>query len=107
MTEYFSGNGRSGKRLRKDKYADYAAHLNNFFSFMKGHGVNIYAISIQNEPDYAAEWTWWTPEECVEFLANYADKISTKVMSPETFQYNKNYYNAILSNWKANQHVAI
>ena len=105
MTEQFSSNGRSGKRLRKDKYNDYVNHLNNFLSYMKQNGVNIYAISIQNEPDYAYEWTWWTPEECVEFLANHAGKINCKVMSPETFQYNKQYYNAILANSKANQNV--
>ena len=98
MTEQFSSNGRSGKRLRRDKYGDYVNHLNNFLSYMKKNNVNIYAISIQNEPDYAHEWTWWTPAECVDFLANYADKINCKVMSPETFQYNKEYYNAILSN---------
>ena len=107
MTEYFSSNGRSGKRLKKSSYGAYAEHLNKFVNFMKGQGVNIYAISIQNEPDYAHEWTWWTPEECVSFLADYGDKIVTKVMSPETFQYNKSYYNAILSNWKANKNVAV
>ena len=35
MTEQFSEGGRSGKRLRHDKYADYANHLNNFVKFMK------------------------------------------------------------------------
>ena len=107
MTEYFSGGGRSGKRLRYDKYADYAAHLNSFIDFMKSQGVNIYAISIQNEPDYGQEWTWWTSQECVNFLAGYGDKIKTKVISPETFQYNKQYYNDILNNSKANKNTDI
>ena len=60
MTEQFSEGGRSGKRLRHDKYADYANHLNKFVAFMKKNGVSVRAISIQNEPDYAHEWTWWT-----------------------------------------------
>jgi glucuronoarabinoxylan endo-1,4-beta-xylanase len=108
MTENFSGNGRSGKRLKKANYGDYANHLNNFVKYMKGQGVTIYAISVQNEPDYAHEWTWWTPEECVDFLANHAGKITgAKVMSPETFQYNKNYYNAILKNANANRNVHV
>ncbi len=107
MTEQFSGGGRSGKRLRYDKYADYADHLNNFVKFMKNNGVDIYAISIQNEPDYANEWTWWTPEECVNFLANYASRIDCRIISPETFQYGKSYYNAILNNAEANKNVDV
>jgi glucuronoarabinoxylan endo-1,4-beta-xylanase len=107
MTEQFSGGGRSGKRLRHDKYADYADHLNNFVKFMKQNGVTLYSISVQNEPDYAHDWTWWTPEECVDFLANYASRIDCKIMSPETFQYGKSYYNAILSNQKANSAVGV
>ena len=47
MTEQFSEGGRSGKRLRKDKYADYADHLNKFVKFMKSKGVKLRAISIQ------------------------------------------------------------
>ena len=107
MTENFSSGGRSGKRLRHDKYADYADHLNNFVKFMKQNGVTLDSISIQNEPDYAHQWTWWTIQECVDFLANYASRIDCKIMSPETFQYDKNYYNAILSNQKANAAVGI
>ena len=107
MTEQFNEGGRSGKRLRKDKYADYADHLNNFVKFFKQNGVEIFAISIQNEPDYAHDWTWWTSSECVQFLANYASKIDCKIISPETFQYGKTYYNDILNNAQANQNVDI
>ena len=107
MSESFSEGGRTGNRLRHDKYAEYAQHLNDYVQFMKENGVNIFAISIQNEPDYAHDWTWWTEDECVEFLANYATAIDCNVMSPETFQYNKQYYNAILSNDNANKHVAL
>jgi glucuronoarabinoxylan endo-1,4-beta-xylanase len=107
MTEQFSGGGRSGKRLKYDKYADYAEHLNNFVKFMKQNGVEIYAISIQNEPDYAHDWTWWTSSECVKFLAEYASKIDCKVISPETFQYGKQYYNDILNNAAANKEVDV
>ena len=95
------------KRLRHDKYAEYASHLNDFYHYMKDNGVELYAISIQNEPDYGEDWTWMTEDECVDFLANYADKIDCPVMSPESFSYNKSYYNAILNNSKANANVDI
>ena len=76
MTEMFdrdgnSSNGNEAKRLRHDKYAEYAEHLNDFVKFMKENGVDVYAISIQNEPDYGSEWTWWTSDECLDFLENY------------------------------------
>lgn len=96
-----SSNGNEAKRLRYDMYDEYAQHLNDFVQFMKENGVEIYSISIQNEPDYGAEWTWWTSDECIDFIVNYSDTIDCRVMSPETFQYNKEYYNAILNNSEA------
>lgn len=99
--------------LPKSNYTAYAQHLNNFGNYMKNQGVDLYAISVQNEPDYASEWTRWSTDETTDFLANYADKItSTKVMSPESFQYapetaswvkdgGKKYYTKILNNQKA------
>ncbi len=86
------------KRLRRDKYGDYAQHLNDFVSYMKNNGVNLYAISMANEPDYGHDWTWWTSDECATFLANYAGQINCRVISPESFSYNKEYYNKILNN---------
>ncbi|MBR4023151.1 MAG: glucuronoarabinoxylan endo-1,4-beta-xylanase, partial [Ruminococcus sp.] len=104
LAEKGSGGIRGGKlHLPKSNYAAYAQHLNDFGNYMKQNGVNLYAISIQNEPDYAGEWTAWSSDETTDFLANYADKItSARVMSPETFQYtNKDYYTKILNNSKA------
>ncbi len=95
--------GSSGKlHLNKNNYEAYANHLNDFVQYMKSQGVNIYAISIQNEPDYAHDWTAWTSDETTDFLANYGHLIDCRVMSPETFQYtNKDYYTKILDNDKA------
>jgi glucuronoarabinoxylan endo-1,4-beta-xylanase len=103
---YTTWNGQTAtqenqKRLRHDKYADYAAYLNEFVHYMKDNGVELYAISIQNEPDYGEDWTWMTSDECVDFLENYADQIDCPVMSPESFSYNKEYYTKILNSSKA------
>ena len=91
MVETFNRNGdTNAKRLRYDKYAAYAQHLNDFVSYMKNNGVDLYAISVQNEPDYAHEWTWWTPQEILRFMKENAGSIqNTKVMAPESFQYLK------------------
>lgn len=98
MCETFNHNGNTNaKRLRHDKYADYAQHLNDFVTFMRDGGVELYAISIQNEPDYADGWTWWSTEEIMDFIKNYSDAIDCRIMSPEAFQYRKDFYNAILN----------
>lgn len=59
--------------------------------------MNLYAISIQNEPDYAHTWTWWTPQEMLNFMKNYAGKINCKVIAPESFSYLKNMSDPILN----------
>ncbi|MGN0621321.1 MAG: carbohydrate binding domain-containing protein [Porcipelethomonas sp.] len=112
--ELAESGGSNGKlHIPESNYAAYAEHLNDFGSYMKSQGVDLYAISVQNEPDYASEWTYWSTDETTNFLANYADKItSTRVMSPESFQYapqnaswvpdgGKKYYTKILNNAKA------
>ena len=98
MTETFTrGSQTNAKRLRHDSYGAYAQHLNDFYTYMKGNGVDLYAISIQNEPDYASDWTWWTADEIVTFLRNNASAIGTKVIAPESFQYVKSMSDPILN----------
>ncbi|MBQ8012252.1 MAG: carbohydrate binding domain-containing protein [Oscillospiraceae bacterium] len=106
--------GNNGKlHLPKSNYGAYAQHLNDFGNYMKENNVDLYAISVQNEPDYAHDWTYWSSDETTDFLANYGDRItSTRLMSPESFQYapenaswvadgGKKFYSKILNNQKA------
>ncbi|MDD1059922.1 cellulose binding domain-containing protein [Streptomyces cocklensis] len=98
MVETFTrGSQTNAQRLRYDMYGAYAQHLNDFTQFMKDNGVDLYAISIQNEPDYASTWTWWTASEIVTFLRNNAGSISTRVIAPESFQYIKSMSDPILN----------
>ncbi|MEK3714427.1 glucuronoxylanase [Paenibacillus sp. FSL R7-0333] len=102
MTETFNRNGNtSAKRLKYNQYGAYAQHLNDFVTYMKNNGVNLYAISIQNEPDYAETWTWWTPAEVLNFMKNYAGSINCRVIAPESFQYLKNMSDPILNDSQA------
>ncbi|MCM1133905.1 MAG: carbohydrate binding domain-containing protein [Ruminococcus flavefaciens] len=108
-----SGGSNGKLHLPKSNYGAYAEHLNNFGQYMKDNGVDLYSISVQNEPDYASEWTYWSTDETTDFIANYGDKItSTRLMSPESFQYapenaswvkdgGKTFYRKILENSKA------
>nr|QZD57868.1 glucuronoxylanase [Glycomyces sp. TRM65418] len=103
MTESFSG----GKRLRYDQYGAYARHLNDFTAFMRDNGVDLHAISVQNEPDYAHDWTAWTPAEIVRFLREHAGSLNTRVIAPESFQYRKNMSDPILNDPQALANVDI
>jgi glucuronoarabinoxylan endo-1,4-beta-xylanase len=87
----------NGKRhLKTNMYADYATHLNSFVTYMKNNGVDLYAISVQNEPDYG-DWTQWSSQEIVTFLKQNASTIQTKVIAPESFQYRKTMSDPILN----------
>ena len=95
------------KRINPATYAQYADHLNSYVTYMKNNKVNLYAISVQNEPDYAAEWTAWSPQEGVDFLKGYRSRINCKMMTPESFQYLKNVYDPILNDATALANVDI
>ena len=103
-----SGGANGGKYVLNDNAeAQYAAHLNSFVKYCEGQGVNLYSISVQNEPDYAEDWTAWSPARTTSFIANYGQAVkegtNAKLMSPESFQYGpeswgygKNYYKQII-----------
>ena len=90
-----------------EKYADYAEHLEAFNQFMRENGVDIYAISVQNEPDYAHDWTGWSPEGMVKFMRENAPTITTKVMAPESFQFRREMSDPILMDSVAASHTDI
>jgi glucuronoarabinoxylan endo-1,4-beta-xylanase len=84
-------------RLRHDMYAEYAEHINNFAKYMKRNGVELYGVSVQNEPDIG-EWTQWTPEEMLTFVRDYGHLIdAAKLLAPESFQFNWDYSDPILN----------
>jgi len=98
MVETFvHGTQTNARRLRYSMYGAYAQHLNDFNTYLRNNGVNLYGISVQNEPDYAQDWTWWTPAEMVRFLRENAGSIGTRVIAPESFQYLKNMSDPILN----------
>ncbi|WP_343449496.1 cellulose binding domain-containing protein [Micromonospora oryzae] len=108
MIETFTrGSQTNAKRLRASSYAAYAQHLNDFTTYMRNNGVPLYSISVQNEPDYAHDWTWWTTTEMVKFLKENAGSISTRVMAPESFQYVKSMSDPILNDAAALANVDI
>jgi hypothetical protein len=64
-----SANG--GGYLKKENYQDYANYLKSFCQIMAERGAPVFAISIQNEPNYFADGyagCEWEPEEMRDFF---------------------------------------
>ena len=91
-----NANGNENK-LKTSSYGAYANYLNNYVSYLKNNGVNLDAISIQNEPDWKCDYAGciFSTSEMVNFLANHANKINCKVIAPETIGMSDNYANAL------------
>ena len=99
-TPWTSPYAGANQHIRSSDYQKYVDHLNNFTAYMKKQGVPLYAISISNEPDYCKEWACWSADEIYNFTKGYADQMrknGTKVISTESFKYDKNLYNKVLN----------
>ena len=94
-------------RLKHDKYGDYINHINNFVQFMKNNGVELYAVSLMNEPDYGYDWTWYTETEVYNLVRYYAGNINCRVIAPESFSYRKSFTDVILNDPNALANVEI
>ena len=67
---------------------------------MESNGVDIYAISIQNEPDIQVgyESCDWTAANMTKFVKEYGDQITgALLMAPESFQFNELYTSTLLN----------
>jgi glucuronoarabinoxylan endo-1,4-beta-xylanase len=84
--------------LKEEYYDDYATYLNNFVTYLRSNGVELDAISIQNEPDMKATYAGclWTPEQIAKFLKYYAKTINCKIIAPESVGITDNYASALL-----------
>lgn len=84
--------------LKEENYLDYANYLNNFVIYLRNNGVELDAISLQNEPDMKVEYAGclWTPAQMAKFIKDYAHLISCPVMAPEGVGITDNYATALL-----------
>ncbi|HLG40918.1 MAG TPA: glucuronoxylanase, partial [Chitinophagaceae bacterium] len=90
----------TGGKLIPDSAAAYAKYLNDFAVYMAANGAPLYAVSVQNEPDWepSYEGCVWTATEMRDFLKNQGALITaTRLMAPELVNNNQTYVNTILS----------
>ncbi len=103
-TPWTSPYAGANQHMSSSNYQKYVDHLNSFNDYMKNQGVPLYAISISNEPDWCGEWACWSADEIYNFTKGYADKMrknGVKVISTESFRYDKNLYNKVLNDANA------
>ena len=103
-TPWTSPYAGANQHMSSSNYQKYVDHLNSFNDYMKNQGVPLYAISISNEPDWCHEWACWSADEIYNFTKGYADKMrknGVKVISTESFRYDKNLYNKVLNDANA------
>lgn len=93
----------NGGELLESRYEDWAKFLNSYYEYMKEQGVEIDAVSIQNEPDWNAEYQSciWTGEKLAKFLRNYGSLIKCKIIAPEAIHFTKDIHEAILNDEEA------
>ncbi|HSV87797.1 MAG TPA: glucuronoxylanase [Bacteroidales bacterium] len=93
-----------GGTIKTDSFAVFAHYLNEFARWMKENGAPLYAVSVQNEPDIAVSYEscHWSAEQMRNFLRDFGHLITeTRIMAPESFNFNQNFSNTILQDAQA------
>jgi glucuronoarabinoxylan endo-1,4-beta-xylanase len=118
--------GFCGGSLDPSHYADYASYLKDFIDYFQSGGVKLYAISIQNEPDASVHWEscFWSGNSYSyhreqtsnagsaldTWIAENAPVVTatgTKLMMPESMNFNTNFATDSLNDPKAASQISI
>jgi glucuronoarabinoxylan endo-1,4-beta-xylanase len=101
--------------LREDCYELFFPWFNTFLKYMKQNGVNVDAVSIQNEPDWWVNYSGclYTPEQQLKLVKNYAHLLDretyngVKLISAEPYAYNPEYSNKLMNDAVAREQIDI
>jgi arabinoxylan arabinofuranohydrolase len=105
-----TNNNTIGGALATNQYANYANYLNSFAGYMKSGGVQLAAISLQNEPDANVNYEscFWSGAQFQTFCRSNAFAITNApVMMPESESYNFSYSDPALNDSIAVTNVSI
>ncbi|HEX6705552.1 MAG TPA: hypothetical protein VF169_12390 [Albitalea sp.] len=101
-------------RLDPAMYANYAKYLNAYIRYAATRGVNLYAVSLQNEPDWdpqTYESCLWSAEEMKAWAGDHGATAtagtSTKLMAPESFYSSQATTDTLLADTKAASNIAV
>ena len=107
------GNQRG--QLREDCYEKFFPWLNTFLAWMKKNGVNVDAVSIQNEPDWWVSYSGclYDPQDLVKLVKNYAWMLDretypgVKLISGESLGFTQNYTDPLMEDSTCRQQIDI
>lgn len=107
-----TNNSLIGGQLKEASYWNYANYLKSFADYFANNGASLYAISIQNEPDWVPsdyEGCGWSATQFLNFIKYYASPVvgATKVIMPESLNFNQSMSNATLNDSTAASRVSI
>jgi glucuronoarabinoxylan endo-1,4-beta-xylanase len=102
-------------RLREDCYEKLFPWFNTFLGWMHDHGVDVDAVSIQNEPDWWVNYSGclYEPADQVNLIKNYAHLLDrekyngVRLISAEPLGYRKDYFDALLNDETCREQVDI
>jgi glucuronoarabinoxylan endo-1,4-beta-xylanase len=101
-------------RLDPAMYANYAKYLNAYIRYAATRNVNLYAVSLQNEPDWdpqSYESCLWSADEMKSFVGDYGamavSGTTTKFMAPESFYSSQATNDTLLTDTKAAGNLSI
>ncbi|MCF3107718.1 hypothetical protein LL912_02885 [Niabella sp. CC-SYL272] len=92
-------SNQNGEYLLPANYGAFAAHLKSYVDYYKDQGIPVYAVSVQNEPDYKVGYDGcsYTPQQMLDFVKGYGRAVGTRLMTAETVQFNKSYTDPLLN----------
>jgi glucuronoarabinoxylan endo-1,4-beta-xylanase len=95
--------------LNTSDYDNFANYLNAFIAYEKAGGVNLYAISVQNEPDFLPDYEscGYSGAQMDAWIKQEGSKINTKLMMPESDSYNLDESDPTLDDSSAVGYVSI
>jgi glucuronoarabinoxylan endo-1,4-beta-xylanase len=115
-----NGSNNEGS-LNPASYADYAQYLQAYVNYATGMGVNLYAVSMQNEPDWnpcgsdggggtgssCYESCLWTGAQMDTWVAQNASVLTTSLIMPESYSFASTMSDPTLNDANAVGKVAI
>lgn len=107
------GNKRG--ELKADSYEKFFPWLNTFLDYMQKNGVNVDAVSVQNEPDWWVDYSGclYTPEQQLTLVKNYAHMLDretypgVRLISAEPLGFDPKYSDMLLNDPVARKQVDI
>ena len=102
-------------KLREDCYEKFFPWLNTFLAYMKKNGVNVDAVSIQNEPDWWVSYSGclYDPSDLVKLVKNYAYMLDretypgVRLISGESLGFTQNYTDPLMNDATCREQIDI